>query len=347
MCALIRETLLIYKVHGITSLLPLHYTGSNPLYYLSPYCARFSPYPKVGVSRIERWALPSKLNMHSTRDPTRSQQRRQTAIKLPHLTVVNGNVASTGQKPSLAPSKPASRRDRKRVPGNKAGGRGTSISVRQEVLEPLRAVKLKSKSPRQRNRTVSWPSIQYKLWLEASSLPYGGLQERAPCKTRLPCRKDDGAIQKPRHLSGAQRPASREHKSKTNLQAVSGETDSGREEVRRLGSTLLPSRMGQSSLESYLQSYQVNGKFGSQKSVFTVNPLTYRPLSGLHCQLLELKTHTRCPTHHHHLAADAQYPERKLQQSVHPPLSDTTPPPSPPSLNSAYKVTTYVSCHPN
>ena len=289
--------------------------------------------------------------MHSTR----LQPRRQAAIKLPQLTVVSGNVASNGQKPALAPSKPPSRRDRKRVPGrepgNKIGGRRTSISVQQvsrDVLEPLRAVKLKSKSPRQRNQTVTWPSIQYKLWLEASSLPYEGLQERVPCETRLPCRKDDRATQKPRHPSGTQRPPSGEHESKTNLQAVSRETlcASGREEVRRL--TLPPSRMGQSSLESYLQSYQVNGKFGSQKSVFTVNPLTYRPLSGLHCQLLELRTHTRCPTHHHHhLTADAQYPDRKLQQSVYPPLSDTTPPSSPPSLNSAYKVTTYVSCHPN
>ena len=312
---------------------------------IPPSYARFSPYPKVGVSRIEKWALPSKLNMYM--HSTRLQQRRQAAIKLPQLTVVSGNVTSTGQKPSLAPSKSASRRDRKRVPGrepgNKGGGRGTSISVQQvtrDVLEPLGAVKLKSKCPRQRNRTVTWPSIQYKLWLEASSLPYGGLPERVPCETRPPCRKDDRATQKPRHFSGAQRPASREHDSKTNLQAVSRETpcDSGREEVQR--STLLPSRMGQRSLKSYLQSYQVNGNFGSQKSVFTVNPLTYQPLSGLHCQLLELKTHTWCPTHH-------QYPDRKLQQSVHPPLSDTSPPPSPPSLNSAYKVTTYVSCHPN
>ena len=287
--------------------------------------------------------------MHSTR----LQQRRQVAIKLPQLTVVSGNVTNTGQTPSLAPSKPASRRNRKRVsgrePGNKAGGRGTSASVQQvsrEVLESLRVVKLKPKSPRQRKRTVTWPSIQYKLWLEASSLPYGGLQERVPCETRPPRRKDDRTTQKPGQRSGAQRPASREHDS--NLQAVRRETpcDSGREESQRVGLTQLPSRMGQNSLESYLKNYQANGKFGSQKSVFTVNPLTYRPVSGLHCQLLELRTHVRCPTHQH-LAAVAQYPNRKLQQDVHPSLSDTSPPPSPPSLNRAYKVTTYISCHPN
>ena len=47
-----------------------------------------------------------------------------------------------------------------------------SISVQQvskDVLEPLRAVKLKSKTTRQRNRTETWSTVAVLEWYSLSS----------------------------------------------------------------------------------------------------------------------------------------------------------------------------------
>ena len=314
--------------------------------------------------------------MHSTR----LLDTPQASIKLPKLGLVSSRV-QTSHKTSPAASKPASR-------GScKPKARETPKTVSQVSKEALKlgTAKSRSRSPRRRQRMVTWPSVQYRLWLEASNLPYHeDLHERhegahMKFETRThPGREGHGKTTQPRCLN-TQTPASarllRTHKnvSGESLSKTSAElspkvegtdtpdrwcSESSRERRKielpsRPGTTArLPSIMGQNTLENYLHSYEVDRVFGSRKVKFAVNPLTYRPMSGLHCQLLELKTQTRqlvsCrgdPSLDTPKPGYTLRPRRRVSRSVIPCLSDTSPPPSPPSLDSACKVTTYVSVH--
>ena len=317
--------------------------------------------------------------MHSAR----LLETPQASIKLPKLGLVSSRVY-TSQKTFLALSKPASRSSCK--PKERETPR-TVPRVNMVASDSLGTAKSRSRSPRRRQRMVTWPSVQYRLWLEASNLPYHedlherhervhGNVETNTYPRREGCDKPTQPrcldTQTPVRQARAHKQASGEHTSKPagglSLKAESSTLDGCNSVSSRIGREIelplrpgttarLPSIMGKNTLEHYLQSYEVDRVFGSQKTKFAINPLTYRPKSGLHCQLLELRTHTRQPMSCRggpSLSTDTLKsgdsftpfrPSRRVPGSVHPCLADSSPPPSPPSLDSACRVTTYISTH--
>ena len=226
-----------------------------------------------------------------------------------------------------------------------------------------------------KQRTLTWPSVRYRLWLEASDLPFYTIAERPavrdkqrskPHKKRQSCegnnirtlpnvsRKDrntlKGDLNSPKthpHAEATILPTLsstltvhrtvRPNESLSNQKAAQNSIDRffTFSTPRSAHTPRLPSRMGRNSLDFFINTYQRD----------------CQSISGVHCQLLQLNTLTRAPQDQ-----KESLPSRERLQSEEvlrtrgsrktciyrrveaARLSDVSPPHSPPNLVPAYRV---------
>ena len=221
-------------------------------------------------------------------------------------------------------------------------------------------------------RTTTWPSVQYRLWLEASNLPYCPMQDR-PSRDAVAWRAElskakksnAGIIRRPRG-KGSLHKLDREKKLEVLSQRivhVDRSVDDGSShnwfdavdfsKPRDAVLSRLPSRMGRHSLEEYLEfcrldrnTTPVNTVTESHCPTVRPQPLS-RPQSGVHCQMLQLRTRVRNPKISLDGGKSRTVKGREFQMVAtskgqfyrdalvagHLLLSDVSPPPSPPNIS--------------
>ena len=225
-------------------------------------------------------------------------------------------------------------------------------------------------------RTNTWPSVQYRLWLETSNLPYCPMQDR-PSKDAVAWRAElskakksgkakVGIVRRPGRKSGLPK-LDKEKRTEFSSQHIVhadqfiGDDGNYRNwfdavdfsKPRDVPLSRLPSRMGRHSLEQYLELCHLERSAtpvtaGTNRHGLDERPQPdSRPLSGMHCQMLQLRTRVRNPKisldgRKSRTVKDREYQVvatsrgqfyRDALVAGHLLLSDVSPPLSPPDIS--------------
>ena len=232
-------------------------------------------------------------------------------------------------------------------------------------------------------RTATWPSVQYRLWLEASNLPCCPTVDRPGkdaatwkaelSKTQKSGKEGASIARRPHRKNGFPKPDKEKQPEGISSQLsrhdvvyadrLLGNNSEPQNwfhaedfsKPRDIPLSRLPSRMGRHSLEQYM------GLCHLEKNTTPANVNTSagehnpnekpgsnpRPLSGMHCQMLQLRTRIRNPK----IGADGRKSrntkDRQYQVVAtskgqfygnaliagHLLFSDVSPPPSPPDIS--------------